>query len=123
MQFTTFIAAAAALAFGANANVTPRDGARLAQFRIFGADGCHDQNMGFYTVDESDASECHEFRAAVKSINLEAMEKPAADGCNLFVYTNNICNSGEQSLSLNTCIDVPPPDVMFSSWKIVCSGL
>ena len=54
MQFITFIAAATALAFGANANVIPRDGSRLGQFRVFGADGCSDLNYGFYTVDQSD---------------------------------------------------------------------
>ena len=85
MQFTTFLAAAAALAFGANANenVAPRDGARLAQFRIFGADGCSELNQGFYTVDSSDANACNAFTGpTVKSVILEAWEKPAADSCN-----------------------------------------
>ncbi|KAI1806888.1 hypothetical protein F4811DRAFT_550387 [Daldinia bambusicola] len=124
MQFTTFIAAAAALAFGANANVAPRDGARLAQFRVFGADGCHDQNLGFYTVDASDANECHAFNGpTIKSATLEAMESPAADSCHLFVYTNNICSSGEIDLHLDTCNTVPPPNANWASWKIVCSDL
>ena len=51
MQFTSIVLAAAALAASATASVLPRDGARLAQFRVYGAAGCHDLNYGFYTVD------------------------------------------------------------------------
>lgn len=83
MQFTTLLAAAAALAFGANANVIPRDGARYAQFRLFDANGCHDQNQGFITVDQSDANSCQALPASagqVKSINLESLTD-AANGC------------------------------------------
>ncbi|KAI0886267.1 uncharacterized protein GGS22DRAFT_160421 [Annulohypoxylon maeteangense] len=127
MQFTTFIAAAAAVAFGANANVIPRDDARLGQFRVFGADGCSDLNYGFYTVDQSDANTCHEFTGVpaspgVKSVVLEGMYYPAANGCNFYIYTNNICTSGRRSLSVSSCNDVPPPNANWASWKMDCSS-
>lgn len=86
MQFTTMIAAFAALAMGNAAAIERRDGARLAQFRVFGAAGCHDLNYGFYTVDQSDADTCKSFPnipdTGVKSLNLEALNAPAANGCN-----------------------------------------
>ncbi|KAI1211968.1 uncharacterized protein F4807DRAFT_383432 [Annulohypoxylon truncatum] len=125
MQFTSFIAAAAALAFGANANAIPRDGARLGQFRVFGADGCSDLNYGFYLVDQSDANTCHQFTnlpsgPGVKSVVLEAMNSPAADGCNFYIYTNNICTSGRRALSVSGCNDVPPPNANWASWQMEC---
>ncbi|KAI2463311.1 hypothetical protein F4781DRAFT_437581 [Annulohypoxylon bovei var. microspora] len=124
MQFTTFIAAAAALAFGANAGVIPRDGARLGQFRVFGADGCSDLNYGFYTVDQSDANACHQFTGVpdtgVKSLVLEAMNYPAANGCSFFIYTDSACASGRRSLSTSTCNDVPPPSATWASWQMYC---
>ncbi|XDG07776.1 hypothetical protein ABKA04_007391 [Annulohypoxylon sp. FPYF3050] len=127
MQFTTFIAAAAAFAFGASATAIPRDGARLAQFRVFGADGCSDLNYGFYTVDQSDANACHEFTGipegpGVNSVNLEAMYSPAADGCTVYVYTNNACSSGRTALSVSTCSNVPPPNANWASWEIDCGN-
>ena len=70
MQFTTLIAAVSALAVGTNAVAIPRDGARLAQFRVFGADGCSALNYGFYTVDESDVGTCHELTDNVSSVRL-----------------------------------------------------
>ncbi|KAI2637851.1 hypothetical protein GGS26DRAFT_588220 [Hypomontagnella submonticulosa] len=122
MQFTTLLAAAAALAFGANANVIPRDGARYAQFRLFDANGCHDQNQGFITVDQSDANSCQALPASagqVKSINLESLTD-AANGCTFYVYTNNICTSGQQALNVQTCMNVPPPNANWASWRLTC---
>lgn len=88
MQFTSTVTLAASLLLAATsttlAAVLPRDGARLAQFRVFGAAGCKDLNYGFYTVDESDADTCKTFinvPTDVKSLNLEVMNSPAADGC------------------------------------------
>ncbi|KAI1379065.1 hypothetical protein F4677DRAFT_410444 [Hypoxylon crocopeplum] len=125
MQYTSFLAAAAALAFGANAGVVPvaRDGARLAQFRIFGADGCHDLNNGFFTVDESDKNTCHTFTSAalpVKSLNLESMNAPAANGCSFFIYTDTVCGGGRRALSTQVCNDVPEPYTTWGSWQIFC---
>ncbi|OTB00002.1 hypothetical protein M426DRAFT_324657 [Hypoxylon sp. CI-4A] len=122
MQFTSILAAAATLAFGANAAAVPRDGARLAQFRIFGAEGCSDLNYGFYTVDESDIGSCHSFEGApdVKSVNLEAMNTIDGATCSLYVYTNNICTSGLRRLDVQQCTAVPPPNANWASWQIFC---
>lgn len=83
MQFTTLVATVATLAIGGNAAAVPRDGARLAQFRVFGADGCSALNYGFYTVDQSDAGACKQFISptSVTSLNLEQLKLPAAQGC------------------------------------------
>ena len=76
MQFST-LAATFALAAGANAAVIQRDGARLAQFRVFNVEGCDEFNQGFYTVDESDVDVCKSFSAiedpGVGSVNLEQL--------------------------------------------------
>ncbi|KAI0113908.1 hypothetical protein F4776DRAFT_667071 [Hypoxylon sp. NC0597] len=115
MQFTSFIAAAAALAFGASASgVAERDGARLAQFRVFGATGCHDQNFGFYTVDASDLNACKTFTglpagSSIKSLNLEAQYSPAADGCSFFIYTDGNCQAGRRSIASTLARRPPTP--------------
>ncbi len=85
MQFATLLTAVATIAIGAaDAAAIRRDGARLAQFRVFGADGCSALNYGFYTVDQSDIGVCNTLTTdptAVTSVNLEHLESPAADGC------------------------------------------
>ncbi|KAI0113907.1 hypothetical protein F4776DRAFT_639542 [Hypoxylon sp. NC0597] len=125
MQFTSFIAAAAALAFGASASgVAERDGARLAQFRVFGATGCHDQNFGFYTVDASDLNACKTFTglpagSSIKSLNLEAQYSPAADGCSFFIYTDGNCQAGRRSIGVNSCQEAPDAGA-WASWQMYC---
>ncbi|KAI1392047.1 uncharacterized protein F4822DRAFT_114443 [Hypoxylon trugodes] len=129
MQFTSFFAAAAALAMGANAAaVAPRDGARLAQFRVYGADGCGDLNQGFFTVDESDANTCKTFinvptPPGVVSLNLESMNFPAANGCSFFIYTDTNCGAGRRALSVDVCNDVVSPATSWGSWQIFCPSL
>jgi hypothetical protein len=84
MQLTALFAAATTLAIGIDAAALRRDGARLAQFRVFGAEGCSALNYGFYTVDESDAGDCHVLEnvpSAVTSLDLEVLYSPAAEGC------------------------------------------
>lgn len=85
MQFTTIIAAVSALAASAHAAAIQRDGARLAQFRIFGAAGCDELNQGFFTVDRSDVDTCHSLvdtvpETGIVSLNLEGWQETAA-GC------------------------------------------
>ncbi|KAI1137414.1 hypothetical protein F5Y05DRAFT_413971 [Hypoxylon sp. FL0543] len=122
MQFTSILAAAAALAFGANAAaIGERDGARMAQFRIYGATGCHDQNLGFYTVDASDTNTCKTFTGAgeaVKSLNLEAQYAPA-NGCSFFIYTDGACTSGRRAIGVNSCQDGPDAGT-WGSWQLFC---
>ncbi|KAI1417349.1 hypothetical protein F5Y13DRAFT_152568 [Hypoxylon sp. FL1857] len=123
MQFTSFLAAAATLAFGANAAaIAERDGARLAQFRVYGATGCHDLNMGFYTVDASDLNTCKTFTGTsgpVKSLNLEAQYSPAADGCTFFIYSDAACTSGRRAIGVDSCQD-GPNDSTWGSWQMFC---
>ncbi|KAI2639215.1 hypothetical protein GGS21DRAFT_506467 [Xylaria nigripes] len=122
MQFTTLFVAASALFTGINAVVIPRDGARLAQFRVFGADGCHDRNMGFYTIDQSDIDVCHTIDSSsgsITSVTLEVLTE-AANGCSLNVYSDAYCSAGEESVSLSVCTNPTTPGQTWESYKIVC---
>ncbi|KAI8624918.1 hypothetical protein F5Y19DRAFT_282097 [Xylariaceae sp. FL1651] len=127
MQFTTLIAAAATLALGANAAAIRRDGARLAQFRVFGAEGCSALNYGFYTVDESDVGLCKGITnvpTAVTSLNLEGLYAPAANGCNFYIYTDTDCSAGRRSISVDVCNNPLNPGDTWGSWQISCpSGM
>ncbi|KAL7621507.1 hypothetical protein AAE478_008831 [Parahypoxylon ruwenzoriense] len=125
MRFTNIIAAAAAFIAGTSAAVIQRDGARLAQFRIFGAEGCSDLNYGFYTVDESDANACHSFAGlpegtTVNSVLLQVMTSPAADGCNFYLYTDAECSAGRRSLSVGVCNNPSTSGTPWQAWQISC---
>ncbi|KAI0521029.1 hypothetical protein F5B22DRAFT_35017 [Xylaria bambusicola] len=119
MQFTTLIVAAASLALGTNAAALRRDGARLAQFRIFGAEGCKALNYGFYTVDYTDIGVCNAITADVESVNLEVQTADAA-GCTLFIYSDANCSAGETATSVNVCSDVPEETESWGSYQILC---
>ncbi|KAI0458159.1 hypothetical protein F5B21DRAFT_461558 [Xylaria acuta] len=122
MQFTAFIAAVSALAIGTNAAAIPRDGARLAQFRVFGAEGCSARNYGFYTVDESDIGTCHELTndpTAVISVNLEHLEA-VASGCSVNIFTDKNCSEGERATAVNVCANAAAAGEAWSSWSITC---
>jgi hypothetical protein len=83
MQFIILVATAIVSAVGANAAVVARSGARLAQFRIFGVEGCHDINDGFYLVDTSDVNNCNLLEAdpQVVSVNLEVLYTTVPGAC------------------------------------------
>ena len=68
----TSIYAVTALAAGSNALTMRQDDPHLADFRLYGADGCQDQNLGVWTVVQSDlaASNCTVFDDAVKSVSV-----------------------------------------------------
>ncbi|KAI8951775.1 hypothetical protein F4801DRAFT_543401 [Xylaria longipes] len=122
MQFTALIAAVSALAIGTNAAAIPRDGARLAQFRVFGADGCSALNYGFYTVDQSDVGTCHSLTTdptAVVSVNLEHLEAVAA-GCSLNIFTDTNCSEGERATTVNACANPAEAGETWGSWSITC---
>jgi hypothetical protein len=53
MQFFTVFAAAATLIAGSNALFIPRN-IHVADFRLYGAEGCHDVNLGVWTVIDDD---------------------------------------------------------------------
>ncbi|KAI0602185.1 hypothetical protein F4775DRAFT_588412 [Biscogniauxia sp. FL1348] len=127
MQFTTIFATIATLALGANAAVLPRDGARLAQFRIFGEEGCSALNYGFWTVDESDTNTCKGLNqpdgTVVKSIELEVMNFPAADGCTFFIYTDTACGAGRRALggsNVGSCNNPLQEGETWGSWQFYC---
>ncbi|KAI0440163.1 hypothetical protein F4803DRAFT_528658 [Xylaria telfairii] len=122
MQFTTLIAAVSALAIGTHAAAIPRDGARLAQFRVFGADGCSALNYGFYTVDQSDVGTCHELTTdptAVISVHLERLESVAA-GCSVNIFTDKNCSEGEQAIAVDACTNSETAGESWASWSITC---
>ncbi|KAF2963588.1 hypothetical protein GQX73_g9985 [Xylaria multiplex] len=124
MQFATLAIAVASFAIsGTNAVAIPRDGARLAQFRIFGAEGCSALNYGFYTVDESDVGACNALTdnpTAVASVNLEVLYSPAAEGCSLYIYSDKNCTSGQQSTAVNVCANPEEDGETYGSWQIIC---
>ncbi|KAK5636441.1 hypothetical protein RRF57_012153 [Xylaria bambusicola] len=122
MQFTTLIVAAATMALGTNAAALRRDGARLAQFRIFGADGCNALNYGFYTVDYTDIGVCNVITAdpsAVESVNLEVLT-PAAAGCTLFIFSDANCSAGKTPTTVNVCNNVKEATESWGSYQILC---
>ncbi|KAI1361102.1 hypothetical protein F5Y08DRAFT_28877 [Xylaria arbuscula] len=123
MQFTTFIAAVATFAIGTtNGAVMRRDGARLAQFRVFGAEGCSNLNYGFYTVDYTDIGLCKALTtdpSPVESLNLELTTTDAA-GCSLFIYSDKNCTAGESATTVNVCNNVADASEAWGSYKIVC---
>ncbi|KAI0487552.1 hypothetical protein F4859DRAFT_465422 [Xylaria cf. heliscus] len=122
MQFTTLIAAVSALTVGTNAAAIPRDGARLAQFRVFGAEGCSALNYGFYTVDESDIGTCHELTTdptAVTSVNLERLET-VAQGCSVNIFTDKNCSAGERATTVNVCTNAVADGETWGSWSVTC---
>ncbi|KAI0428353.1 hypothetical protein F5Y09DRAFT_289002 [Xylaria sp. FL1042] len=125
MQFATLIAAVATMAISTAdaAAMIRRDGARLAQFRVFGAEGCSALNYGFYTVDQSDVGACNTLTtdpSAVTSVHLEQLTSPAADGCSLFVYTDKNCTTGKTATSVAACTNVADAGDVFSTWQILC---
>ncbi|TGJ83669.1 hypothetical protein E0Z10_g5104 [Xylaria hypoxylon] len=125
MQFATLITAVVSIAVGTNAAAIRRDGARLAQFRVFGAEGCHDLNYGFYTVDQSDVGACNALTTdptAVTSVNLEVLYSPAANGCSLYIYSDANCSDGKQVTAVNACANPEQDGETYGSWQISCSS-
>ncbi|KAI1158050.1 hypothetical protein F5B18DRAFT_657061 [Nemania serpens] len=122
MQFITLISAVATLAVGSRAAAMPRDGARLAQFRVFGAEGCSALNDGFYTVDQSDAGACKQFISptSVASLNLEQLKLPAANGCTVYIYTDSNCAVGKHATTVNVCNNPEAAGETWNSWEISC---
>lgn len=53
MQLLTLLAAASALVTSSNALFIPRN-AHVADFRLYSAEGCHDGNLGVWTVIDDD---------------------------------------------------------------------
>ncbi|RWA04849.1 hypothetical protein EKO27_g10251 [Xylaria grammica] len=99
--------------------------ARLAQFRVFGAEGCSALNYGFYTVDQSDVGVCNALTtdpSAVTSVNLEVLYSPAADGCNVYIYSDKNCTAGKQATAVNVCSNPEEEGETYGSWQISCAS-
>ncbi|RYO80727.1 hypothetical protein DL766_009265 [Monosporascus sp. MC13-8B] len=133
MQPTTlFLAASTALVAGAADGAAiqqQRDGARLAQFRVWGASGCGELNQGYFKVEESDVGACHNLTAYVprpgaRSAMLEQLYYPAAEGCSLGIFTDETCSGGRRALlSLHACEDAPVEEGSgtWGSWQVLCN--
>ncbi|RYP75141.1 hypothetical protein DL771_002602 [Monosporascus sp. 5C6A] len=132
MQLSTlfFPAFAAIVARTADAAaIDQRDGARIAQFRVWSASGCGELNQGYFKVDESDVGMCHNLTAyvpspGVKSAMLEQLNYPAAEGCSLDIFTDEMCSEGRRALlSLRACEDAPVEEGTgaWGSWQVLCN--
>lgn len=133
MQLTTLLASALSLAAGSSAAAIGArqgvDNPRLAQFRIWSADGCDRANEGFYTVETDMANKCHPLNVApVVSVMLEVWT-PAAANCRFEVFTTPDCSGqpyGPNPLKL--CRNaVGPPTIpglhrpTFNAYKVTCA--
>ncbi|KAI0019970.1 hypothetical protein F4780DRAFT_743948 [Xylariomycetidae sp. FL0641] len=83
MQFSNILStAAAALALGANAGVLPpRQNGEIAQFRVYGAEGCSDLNLGFYPVYAEDKGVCKSLTDADDVVLSVALELNTENAC------------------------------------------
>ncbi|POR37009.1 Uncharacterized protein TPAR_02791 [Tolypocladium paradoxum] len=100
MLFSSTLAAAIVLATGANAAVLTRN-KNVAQFRIYGETGCHEKNLGVWTVIDDDIKNnpCKTFRDDVKSVTVEQINV----GCKLHVFTDKECKNGGHTVKQSEC--------------------
>ncbi|RYP41440.1 hypothetical protein DL767_001078 [Monosporascus sp. MG133] len=111
------------------AAIHERDGARIAQFRVWSASGCGELNQGYFKAEESDVGTCHNLTAyvpspGVKSTMLEQLYYPAAEGCSLGVFTDEMCSDGRRELlSIRACEDAPVEEGrgIWASWQVLCN--
>ncbi|UNI13857.1 hypothetical protein JDV02_000555 [Purpureocillium takamizusanense] len=110
------VLAVAVIATGASAAViTPRL-AHQADFRVFGATGCKEKNLGIWTVIEGDVKpgECKGLNGDdVHSItNVDILK-----GCSLFAFTDDKCTTEKHPLEVGKCTN---SDSGFKAWTISC---
>ncbi|KAH8653765.1 hypothetical protein BX600DRAFT_471610 [Xylariales sp. PMI_506] len=139
MHFTTISAAIVALAAtSCSASVLPtkRSDALIAQFRVFSAAGCSDLNEGFFTVDQTQTNICtslapYETNTPFVSIELQGISTPpgstAAEGCELFLYSDTACSQDVTAAPLNACQNaaVVQPGATVPTWNsyfFACTG-
>ncbi|RYP84851.1 hypothetical protein DL770_005144 [Monosporascus sp. CRB-9-2] len=111
------------------AAIHQRDGARMAQFRVWSASGCGELNQGYFKVEESDVGVCNNLTAyvpspGIKSAMLEQLYYPAAEGCSLDIFTDELCSDGRRALlSLRACEDAPVEEGrdIWGSWQVLCN--
>ncbi|KAI0393779.1 hypothetical protein F5Y17DRAFT_430722 [Xylariaceae sp. FL0594] len=105
-------------------SIAPRDGARVAQFRVYGADGCYEDNQGFWTVDTSDADACKPLGSnpPIASVRLEILSTTATGSCTVSLFTDTECTPAAHmtDMTVGACNNAPAPDV-WQAWKLTCS--
>ena len=77
MLFFNLLAAAAAAIGASAASIAPR-ARHVADFRVFGAPGCSEKNLGVWTVIDSDikTGECKDFKDdVIHSVSLTDIDK------------------------------------------------
>ncbi|KAL6909116.1 hypothetical protein GGI43DRAFT_379928 [Trichoderma evansii] len=119
MRFFTVFATAATLIAGSNALFIPRN-IHVADFRLYGAEGCVEENLGVWTVIDDDFKngECkslndEEDGAVPHSLSLTDINA----GCTLTAYTDLKCTEGKTVLSPGQCSD---NKVGFQAWSMTC---
>ncbi|RYP87823.1 hypothetical protein DL769_000415 [Monosporascus sp. CRB-8-3] len=110
------------------AAIRQRDGARMAQFRVWSAGGCGELNQGYFKVEESDVGLCQNLTAyvpspGVKSVMLEHLYYPAAEGCSVGVFTDEMCSDSRRALAIHACEDAPVEEGRdtWRSWQVLCN--
>ncbi|KAI1323598.1 hypothetical protein F5Y16DRAFT_424869 [Xylariaceae sp. FL0255] len=127
MQFSTLVTTIASFTVATTrATALRRQEVRLGQYRIYGALGCFDDNLGFATVDQTDVGVCNsavftDEPNPIQSVNLEQMTA-AADGCTFYLYTDTACSEGRRAMSVDVCNNVTITDTTDSwgSTQILC---
>ncbi|PNY25622.1 Uncharacterized protein TCAP_04437 [Tolypocladium capitatum] len=115
MLLSSILAAATALATGAGAGVLPRN-KHVADFRIYGATGCYEKNLGVWTVIDDDikGNPCTRFGDDVRSV----MVANVNDGCRLHVFTDGECRTGKHTVQQRECYG---DSAGLKAWSMECA--
>ncbi|KAL6867009.1 hypothetical protein J3F83DRAFT_715282 [Trichoderma novae-zelandiae] len=115
MQLFAVLAAATALITSSHALFIPRN-AHVADFRLYSAEGCHDGNLGVWTVIDDDFTngECKGLNGEEPlSLSLTDINK----GCTFTAYTDDKCTTGETQLATSQCFN---SDDGWKAWSMKC---
>ncbi|KAL6804801.1 hypothetical protein GGI42DRAFT_352878 [Trichoderma sp. SZMC 28013] len=115
MQLFAVFAAATTLIAGSNALFIPRN-IHVADFRLYSAEGCHDGNLGVWTVIDDDFKngECKGLNdSEPKSLSLTDINK----GCTFTAYTDDKCTKGKKDFTKGHCFD---DKAGWKAWSMKC---
>ncbi|PHH64734.1 hypothetical protein CDD81_3996 [Ophiocordyceps australis] len=115
MLFST-VATAIALATGAAASPVTRN-KHVADFRVYGGTDCYQQNMGVWTVIDTDfrPNECKSLKdTSIKSVSLVDIN----NGCKLHIFTDSACSKGRQTIPQGQCRGSHEG---YKAWAMECS--
>ncbi|KAJ5720831.1 uncharacterized protein N7483_008765 [Penicillium malachiteum] len=120
MHFTTLLTSTLALAMSISAAPTPATPAntRYVQLRLYSDPACgQDGNLGELGVYGDDVNKCNAFGDyTVESVSFEY----AINNCTVSVYTDQSCQAGAQSITLDTCLS---ENAQYGSYQVFCSQL